>query len=129
MELLFHSPFFPSLFPSRNDGAFVFFSDEFLDGFRLIVLDEFLISRLILVLLAGSDDHDGERGILVFEEDALVFRGKAGAHDVVHGDDGCIDISKASWKLSGFEFLEFQVSSGFLRHLPGWLSCRRLPSA
>lgn len=97
------------LVPCRNDGALVFFCDEFLHCVRLVGLYEFLVSRLILVLFTDSDDHDCQRGVLVFQEDTLFVRREACAHDVVHGDDGSIYIVKASWKLGSFDFLELDV--------------------
>ena len=68
-----------------------------------------LVRRVVLVLSPDSQDHDGQRFVFRFQEDALVFDVEAGAHDVVHGDDGGIDVTEAARQLGGFDFLELEI--------------------
>ena len=95
--------------PGGFDGALVGLGNELLHRIGLVSLHELCISGIILVLFTGRNDHDGERIILSFQEDALIFRAQSGTHHIVHGDDGGGDVIEAAGELGSFQLTELEI--------------------
>ena len=64
---------------------------------------------LILILFSGSNNHNGQRRVLGFQENTLVLRRETGTHDIVHGNDRSGYIVQASRKLCSFQLVELQM--------------------
>ena len=58
---------------SRFDGAVVFIGNELLDSIGMEDFSNLLVRRVVLVLSPDSQDHDGQRFVFRFQEDAREF--------------------------------------------------------
>ena len=84
------------------------FFNEFLDRFRLVDCQDFLVCFVVFVAL--TDCHDvGIRRILRFDENRIFLRIQSGRDSVVGVDAGQVRIVEGAGNLSGVEFDELEV--------------------
>ena len=91
----------------RNEAVAEVVIDVFLDILRLEDLDEFLVGRVLFILLAGCDDIDIRRGIVFGREGGLGV--EAGSLCVAGIDDRDRYVIQRTRELRRFELEDLEV--------------------